>query len=99
MGDGGQSNVYIWMSTFLVQRSSLQNALAMYIDARSRYRKCTPGSEKDLTTDAEAIEKLEAVASLTTPLHLENISTKSSSASKSLSSFSTNPQSVLKRLH
>ena len=99
VGDGGQSNAYRWMRTLLAQRASLQNALAIYLDARSRSRKCTPGSEKALTTDAEAIEKLEAVASLTAPLHRENISTKSSSASKSLSSFSTDPQSVLKRLH
>ena len=55
VGDGGQSNTYIWMSNLLAQRASLKHSLAMYLDARSRSRKCTTGSEKALTTDAEAI--------------------------------------------
>ena len=91
MGDGGQSNAYRWMRTLLAQRASLQNALAVYLYAWYRSSKCTPRSEKALPADAEAIEKLEAVASLTAPLHCENISMKSSSASKSLYLFSTDP--------
>ena len=87
--DGGQSNTYRWMRNFLAQRASLHNALAIYLDSQSRSRKFTPGSEKALTTDIEAIYKLEVVASLTAPLHRENMSTKSFSSSKSLSSFST----------
>ena len=55
MYDGGKSNAYIWMRNFLAHRDSLQNDLAVYLDDQSQSRKCTPGYENALATDAEAI--------------------------------------------
>eukprot|EP00957_Ditylum_brightwellii_P065901 4997484-Ditylum_brightwellii.AAC.1 len=64
---GGSSNAFKWMCALLAQRANLQNAVHAYIDARSKLKDYDPESEKYLTADAEAMELLEHVASLTAP--------------------------------
>eukprot|EP00956_Cyclotella_meneghiniana_P011746 scaffold16521_cov66-Cyclotella_meneghiniana.AAC.9 len=54
-----------WMSALFLQRANLQRALGTYLDARLKWKNCESGSAEAFTADAEAMEKLEAVAHLT----------------------------------
>ncbi|KAL7520542.1 hypothetical protein ACHAWX_005260 [Stephanocyclus meneghinianus] len=63
-----KENAKKWMTTLFTQRANLQRALASYLDARLRAKNCESGSAEAFTADAEAMEKLEVVASLTAPI-------------------------------
>ena len=56
-----------WMCTLFSHRSNLQRSLGAYLDARSKAKECESGSAEAFTADADAMEKLEKMASLCTP--------------------------------
>eukprot|EP00804_Cyclotella_cryptica_P029241 CCRYP_011675-RB/>CCRYP_011675-RB protein AED:0.01 eAED:0.01 QI:1427/1/1/1/1/0.75/4/248/1365 len=64
----GKDNARKWMTTLFTQRANLQRALGSYLDARLRAKNYETGSAEAFTADAEAMEKLEVVASLTAPI-------------------------------
>jgi len=86
----GKENAFKWMCALFSQRSQLQRALGLYLDARVKAKGCEAGSAEAFTADAEAMEKLEVVASLSSPL--VGISSSNSDSSADMSS-------VLKRFH
>lgn len=71
-----KENAYKWMCALFVQRSRLQMALGEYLDARSRAREWDAGSPGAYAANGDAMEKLEIVASLTSP-HGGELSNKS----------------------
>lgn len=85
-----KDNAYRWMCTLFTQRSNLQKALGVYLDARSKAKEFESGSAEAFTADSEAMEKLELVASLSAPLP-ENKSPSSGS--------SADLESILKKVH
>lgn len=54
-----------WMMALLQQRARLQQALREYLEARETLRAAKAGTEKALKADAQAMERLELVSSLT----------------------------------
>lgn len=63
-----KENARKWLCTLFTQRANLQKALGAYLDARTKYKECKSGSAEAFTLDAEAMEKLEVVASLSARL-------------------------------
>ena len=61
------TNASSWMKQLFSQRARLQRALEDYLDARDRLRQAKSGSEKALRANAQAMERLEMVNSLTAP--------------------------------
>lgn len=86
----GKENAFKWMCALFSQRSQLQRALGLYLDARVKAKGCEAGSAEAFTADAEAMEKLEVVASLSSPL--VGISSSNSDSSADMAS-------VLKKIH
>ena len=60
-----KENAKKWMSCLFTQRSNLQRSLSVYLDARLKAKNCESGSAEAFTADAEAMEKLEQVATFT----------------------------------
>jgi len=56
-----------WMCTLFSHRSNLQRSLAAYLAARSKAKECESGSAEAFTADADAMEKLEKMATLCAP--------------------------------
>jgi len=67
LGSYSNSNSLNWMSILLTQRANLQKSLGDYIDARTKLREFKSGTEEAITANADAMEKLELVASFTAP--------------------------------
>ena len=91
-----KGDAYLWMQTLFLQRSRLQRALGSYLDARARAKEHPAGSAEAYATDSEAMEKLEAVASLSPPVQ-DAASSPSSSSGKSPGPGSL--EVILKKIH
>jgi len=64
---GENSPAYRWMYALLAQRAKLQNAIDSYLHAKSEAEKLPSGSEERSNAKAAAYEKLQHVASLSSP--------------------------------
>lgn len=62
-----KDSTYKWMCTLFTQKSNLQRSLGAYLDARSKAKECDSGSAEAFTADADAMEKLEKLATLCAP--------------------------------
>ena len=60
-----KENAKKWMCTLFAQRANLQRALGSYLDARLKAKNCEADSAEAFTADADAMEKLEVIASYT----------------------------------
>lgn len=88
-----KENAYRWMCALFTQRSCLQKAMGVYLDARSKARDYESGSPEAFAADAEALERLEVVASLSAPLSETGNKSQSGSAS------AWELESILKKFH
>lgn len=64
---GRNSLVFKWMLSLMHQRRKLQLALKAYIEARTKVEACSSGTEAKELANEIAFQKLEIVASLTSP--------------------------------